>query len=83
MTSSASSANWLPLVVARAAAVAAPLAQLVPTGGRHAAPEVPGLVEIVAAEQVHPGRHAESPWSREVFDPQRDEDPFEWLGFSA
>jgi hypothetical protein len=83
MTSSAFSAGWLPLAVARAAVVAALPARLVPTGGRHAAPEAPGLVEMAAVEQVGAGRHAETPWSREVFDPQHDEDPFEWLGFTA
>jgi hypothetical protein len=29
------------------------------------------------------GRHAESEWSRGLFDPRRDEDPFDWLGFTA
>jgi hypothetical protein len=29
-----------------------------------------------------PGRHAEPEWSREMFDSQRDEDPFDWLGFA-
>jgi hypothetical protein len=61
MTSSAFSAGWLPLAVARAAVVAALPAQLARTGGRH----------------------AETPPSHEVFDPQHDEDPFEWLGFTA
>ena len=83
MSSPASSATWLPLAVARAAVVDAPPAQRIPTPGRHAAPVAPGLMEIVAAEQLRPGRHAESEWSREVFDPKRDEDPFEWLGFTA
>jgi hypothetical protein len=83
MTSSASTAGWLPLAVARAAVAHAPPAQLVPTGGRHAAPEAPGLVEMAAVEQVGAGRHADTQWSREVFDPQRDEDPFEWLGFTT
>jgi hypothetical protein len=83
MSSPASSATWLPLAVARAAIVDAPPAQRVPAVGRHAAPEVPGLVEIVAAERLRPGRHAEGEWSREVFDPQRDDDALEWLGFTA
>jgi hypothetical protein len=42
---------------------------------------------VVAAPPAQPAptgsRHAETQWSREVFDPQRDEDPFEWLGFTA
>jgi hypothetical protein len=33
-----------------------------------------------------PGEGAEagavSEWSRELFDPARDEDPFDWLGFA-
>ncbi len=82
MTSAASSAAWLPAAIARAA-VLTPSAPSAPAGGRHSAPEVPGIVEIVAAEQVGPGRHAEPEWSREQFDATRDEDPFEWLGFSA
>lgn len=81
MTTSATSATWLPLAVARAAVV--PPADVPVRPARHSAPEVSGLVEIVAAEQAVPGRHAEPAWSRELFDPARDEDPFEWLGFSA
>ncbi len=83
MTSSASSAAWLPAAIARAVVVTAPPARLVAPGGRHAAPEVPGLVEVVTSEEAHPGRHAEPEWSREVFDPERDEAAFEWLGFTA
>jgi hypothetical protein len=29
------------------------------------------------------GRHAEPEWSRELYDPHRDEDPLDWLGFTA
>jgi hypothetical protein len=83
MTSSASTAAWLPAAIARAAVVTAPPAQLLPPGGRHAAPEVPGLVEVVSSTEAHRGRHAEGEWSREVFDPQRDDDALEWLGFTA
>jgi hypothetical protein len=83
MSSPASSATWLPLAVARAAVVDAPPAQRIPAVGRHAAPEAPGRVEIVAAERLRPGRHAEGEWSREAFDPQRDDDALEWLGFTA
>jgi hypothetical protein len=79
MTSLASRAAWLPAAIARAAVVPP---EAMPRTGRHAAPEMP-LMEIVAAEKAHLGRHAEPEWSREVFDPQRDEDPFEWLGFTA
>lgn len=79
---SASSAAWLPAAFARAA-VLTPSAPAETTGGRHASPETTGLVEIVAVDQVGPGRHAEPEWSRAMFDATRDEDPFEWLGFSA
>jgi len=81
MTSTASSAAWLPAAIARAAVVtpAVPVAR----PGRHAAPEAADVVEIVAVEEAGPGRHAEPAWARELFDPGRDEDPFEWLGFSA
>jgi hypothetical protein len=82
MTSAASTATWLPAAIARAA-VLTPSAPAGRAGGRHSAPEAPGMVEIVAAEQVGPGRHAEPEWSREMFDAARDEDPFEWLGFGA
>ena len=40
-------------------------------------------VAVVTPEALRTGRHAEPEWSRESFDPQRDGDPFEWLGFSA
>ena len=83
MTSSASSAAWLPAALARAAVVTPAVHAARP--GRHSAPEIPGPVEIVAdqADQAGHGRHAEPSWGRELFDPRRDEDPFEWLGFSA
>ena len=81
MTSSASSAAWLPAAIARAAVVHPSPA--VHTRGRHTAPDAGGVVEIVALDQVGPGRHAESEWSRELYDPCRDEDPWDWLGFSA
>jgi hypothetical protein len=82
MTSSASTAAWLPAAIARAAVIT-PSAHAVRPGGRHSAPETPGLVEIVAAGQARPGRHAEPEWSRELHDPRRDEvDSFAWLGFA-
>jgi len=75
--SSTVSATWLPAPLARRIMV--PPA----TGGRHLAPEVPGLVRIVAPEDLtRAGRHTEAEWSRELHDPRRDEiDAFEWLGF--
>ena len=82
MTSSASSVAWLPAAIARAAVVP-PSSPAVRTRGRHTAPDAAGVVEIVAAEQVGAGRHAEPEWGRELFDPRRDEDPFDWLGFRA
>ena len=81
MTSFASPASWLPSALARAPVV--PPAATAPDPARHAAPEGPGPVEIVAGQKTGPGRHAEPAWSRELFDARRDEDPFEWLGFSA
>jgi hypothetical protein len=82
MTSAASSTSWLPVATARAA-VLTPSAPAVPSGGRHSTPEAVSRFEIVAVEHVRPGRHAEAEWSREMFDAARDEDPFEWLGFSG
>ena len=81
MSSSASSATWLPAALARAAVVTP--AQRVQEGGRHLAPEVPGLVRIAAPEDLtRAGRHTESEWTRGLHDPRRDEiDAFEWLGF--
>jgi hypothetical protein len=54
-------------------------------GGRHLAPEIPGLVRIAAPEDLRrSGRHVESEWSRDLHDPRRDEvDALDWLGFSA
>jgi hypothetical protein len=73
MTSTVSAARWLPPVPPRA------------SGPRHQAPEAPGVVEYVATttELTRSGRHAEPEWDREWFDPLRDEDPFDWLGFDA
>ena len=82
MTSFATPPTRLPAALARAAVVP-PSAPVLHTHGRHAAPETPGPLEIVGAQQAGPGRHAEPEWSREAFDATRDEDPFEWLGFSA
>ena len=41
------------------------------------------MVRIATPEDVvRSGRHAETPWSRELHDPRRDEvDAFDWLGF--
>jgi hypothetical protein len=77
MSSSASSAAWLPAPLVRRTVV--PRAH----GGRHLAPEVPGLVRIAAPEDLsRAGRHTEKEWSRALHDPRRDEvDAFEWLGF--
>ena len=47
---------------------------------------MPGEVEFLTSEQIAAGagRHAETEWTREAFDPARDEvDAFDWLGFEA
>jgi hypothetical protein len=82
MTSTASTAIWLPAAIAHAAVVR-PSPTAVRPGGRHTAVDASGLLELVAPVQAGPGRHAEPEWSRQVFDAFRDEDPFEWLGFRA
>ena len=83
MTSSASSASWLRAAIVRAAVVAPPAARWVPTSGRHGVPQFETMAAM--ADDVdfpRPGRRAEPEWSREMFDSQRDEDPFDWLGFA-
>ena len=79
MSSSASSATWLPAILVRHAVVPPPAVRT----GRHLAPEVPGVPRIAAPEDLtRAGRHTESEWSRGLHDPRRDEiDAFEWLGF--
>jgi hypothetical protein len=83
MTSSASPAAWLPAALARTVVRVAPPAPPARPGGRHLAPETPGVVRIATPEDVvRSGRHTEPPWSRELHDPRRDEvDAFDWLGF--
>jgi hypothetical protein len=81
------SATWLPHAIARAAVVT-PLPQAVPAsrvGGRHSAPEFAEVMEVVASEfdVDRRGRHADADWARELFDPRCDDDPFDWLGFTA
>ena len=78
MSSSASPATWLPAALVRRAVVP-PSSH----GGRHLAPEIPGLVRIAAPQDLmRTGRHTESEWSRTLHDPRRDEtDALEWLGF--
>jgi hypothetical protein len=85
MTSSASSAAWLPAAVVRTAVVTAPPARTVPTVGRHRAPVRLGQVESIATpeDMMRTGRHAQPKWSRELWDPERnDVDAFGWLGFA-
>lgn len=81
MTSSATAADWLPAAIARAAVVSPSL-----TGPRHLAPDAGDdelLLTALAETDVPPyGRHAEPEWSRDLFDPRRDGDPFAWLGFA-
>jgi hypothetical protein len=81
MSSSRSSATWLPAAIARAA-VAIPG----PSGPRHLAPGAETEHEAMWAalaetDDTPRGRHAEPAWGRELFDPRRDGDPFAWLGF--
>ena len=54
-----------------------------PTAARHRAPESDGVRIATPADVVRTGRHSEPEWAREAHDPQRDGDPFEWLGFRA
>jgi hypothetical protein len=85
MTSSASPAGWLPAALVRIPAARRP-ALPGRTHGRHAAPESPTAAVSIATQfdLVRPGRHAEPAWTRELFDPARDEmDPLDWLGFEA
>ncbi|MGZ4667383.1 MAG: hypothetical protein ACXVX3_02530 [Blastococcus sp.] len=82
MTSSALPASWLPAPIARALGVQEP------AGPRHLAPAAPpdAPLRIVPAgpELTRVGRHAEHEWSRELFDPKRDDiDAFDWLGFTS
>jgi hypothetical protein len=82
MTRSAS-AGWLPAALVRIPAARRP-APPAHTHGRHSAPEPP--VPSIASELDlgRSGRHAEPAWTRELFDPARDEvDPLDWLGFEA
>ncbi|RBY89280.1 hypothetical protein [Blastococcus sp. TF02A-30] len=77
MTSSASSAAWLPAAIARAAVVH-PASRTVP-GGRHRAPEVTGAPFRIAMpdDLKRPGRHA-APEDAVV---EREEDFLDRLGF--
>jgi hypothetical protein len=83
MTSSASSATWLPAAIARAAGVSL-TAPTRSQRGRHRAPEAPGTLTFATTHEqlAHTGRHAEQEWSRELFDPRRDVgDSLSWLGY--
>ena len=82
MTSTASTVRWLPAAIARAAVVHPGPSAARP---RHLATAVDDAVmRIVTADVIaRSGRHAEPEWSRALFDPRRDGDPFEWLGFAT
>ena len=43
------------------------------------------MVEAVAPEPetARAGRHTEPEWGRELYDPAGDDDPLDWLGFTA
>jgi hypothetical protein len=79
-----SSTSWAPRLPVAARRVLTP-APVVRSGGRHLAPEIPGLVRIAAPEDLtRVGRHVEPEWSRELHDPRRDEiDVLDWLGFGT
>jgi hypothetical protein len=80
MTSSTSLALRLPDALTRTFGISAT------PSPRHLAPEDPNAEpRIVPAGPELPrvGRHAEPEWSRMAFDRKRDDDPFEWLGFSS
>jgi hypothetical protein len=52
--------------------------------GRHRAPEPADPVRIARLADVErSGRHAEPEWQREHYDPARDGDPLDWLGFDS
>ena len=75
-------AAWLSAALGRLPAVA-PRRRPV-SGPRHLAPSSPGDVSIATPDDLRrAGRHLESEWSRPSFDPVRDPDPFDWLGFSS
>ena len=84
MTSTFPSASRLPAAFSRAAIVDAPGARPTGTGPRHLAADLPGVVRIATPEDLlRRGRHAETEWSRELHDPERDEaDSLSWLGFA-
>jgi hypothetical protein len=80
MTSSAFPAFRLPAALSRASGTQSAEAP------RHLAPQAEdAMLRVVEAgpELARAGRHAEPEWSRLAFDPTRDEDPFDWLGFSS
>lgn len=85
MTSStrvASPVSWLSAALGRLPVVA--VRPRSATGPRHLAPATPGEVTIATPDDLlRAGRHLEPEWSRATFDPVRDTDPFDWLGFSS
>ena len=54
-----------------------------PSAVRHRAPETAEVRTATPRDVARAGRHAEPEWTRQVHDPRRDGDPFEWLGFRA
>ncbi len=76
------SATWLPAGIARKALLATSRVR-----PRAPQPERAGqavLTEAVLTQPETPpsGPHAAPEWTRELFDPARDGDPLEWLGFA-
>jgi hypothetical protein len=85
MSSTASPTTRLPSAIARLTALARGAA---PAGPRHLASDAADFrMDAVAAGVLTQaasgtGRHTESEWGRDLFDPRRDDDPFVWLGFT-
>jgi hypothetical protein len=53
----------------------------VPAALAHVAVVAPQV--LLATSRPADAGSAGPEWSRAVYDPQRDQDPFEWLGFTA
>jgi hypothetical protein len=73
-------ATWLPAGIARKA-VLPPVNPRVPTAERAAALETVAFDAADADVPADLDPPAEPDWADELFDPARDGDPFEWLGF--
>jgi hypothetical protein len=54
-----------------------------PPVARHRAPEGAEIRIATPQDLGRAGRHAEAEWARVAYEPGRDADPFDWLGFSV